>query len=139
MGKTFEDDLMDIQSDLISLCIEVSEGKIDKIYAYASIEEKSLMFNAFFRRDNQVLTLHQLGINRRLSMEFLKVGTGDLNRVRELGNKYECKVPTEIKMIYDVNSKQFDAQYKYDVVCSIETGRSAGEVFVEWLDEEKSK
>ena len=138
MGKLYEDDLMEIQSDLISLCMEVSEGNVDKIYAYASIEEKSSMFNAFFKRDNQVLTLAQLGIEPRLRMEFLKVGTGDLNRIRDLGSRYEHNIPTEIKMIYDVKSKQFDAQYKYDVVCSIETGKAAGEIFAEWLDDEKN-
>lgn len=137
MEKLYEDELMEIQSDLISLCLEVTERKVDQIYAYASIEEKSSMFNAFFKKDNQVFTLMQLGIDPKMRMELLKVGTHDLDRFRELEKKYGRKSPTEIKMIYDLKTEKFDADYKYDVVCSIETNKSAGEVFVEWLEAEK--
>ncbi len=51
MSKVFEDALMDVQSELISLCLEVVENRdIDKVYAYCSIEKKSMMFNAFLKQ-----------------------------------------------------------------------------------------
>ena len=46
MGN-FEDDFMDLQSSLISLCLEVAGQKVDKVYVYCSIEKKSKMFNVF--------------------------------------------------------------------------------------------
>lgn len=65
MKKNFEDKFMDIQSDLISLCLEVTEGKVDKIFAYVSIEKKSSMFNAFFQQEGNVLTINQLKIDKK--------------------------------------------------------------------------
>jgi len=54
MSGQFEDEFMALQSELISLCLEVTEKKVDKIYAYASIEEKSKMFNSFFEIDGEI-------------------------------------------------------------------------------------
>lgn len=48
MHKVFEDEFMDAQSQIISLCLEFADNKADKVYAYGSIEEKSISFNAFF-------------------------------------------------------------------------------------------
>ena len=47
-NKVFEDEFMEVQSDLISLCMEVlGNNKVDEILAYCSIEEKSRSFHAF--------------------------------------------------------------------------------------------
>lgn len=48
MKKIYEDEFMELQADFISLCLEVAEQKVNKVYAYCSIEKKSKMFNAFF-------------------------------------------------------------------------------------------
>ena len=70
MKRGFEDKFMDLQSGLISLCLEVTENKVDKIFAYASIEKDGLMFNAFFKMNNKVETLNTLGIDKTLRREF---------------------------------------------------------------------
>ena len=76
MSKVFEDALMDVQSELISLCLEVVENRdIDKVYAYCSIEKKSMMFNAFFEANGKIQTLDQLGIADGLTTQFLRLGT----------------------------------------------------------------
>lgn len=137
MYEKFEDKFMEIQTDLISLCMEVTEGNVDKIFAYASIEKKSTMFNAFFEKNGEVVTINQLNINMKKVMEFLKVGTMDLQKVKKLCNEYEMEVPTEIKMYYDVDTRKYNADYKYDEVCSEKTGISSGEVFMNWYNELK--
>ena len=43
MEKGFEDDFMDLQSGLISLCLELVGQKVDKVYVYCSVEKKSRM------------------------------------------------------------------------------------------------
>ena len=50
MIENFEDKFMEAQTALISLCLEVTESKIDKVFAYASIEKRSTMFNAFLKK-----------------------------------------------------------------------------------------
>ena len=49
MGKVFEDEVMDIQVQMIALCLEFVGNEADKIYVYGSIEENSISFNAFLK------------------------------------------------------------------------------------------
>ena len=49
MTKIFEDEFMEVQSDMVSLCLEYIESKADNIYIYASNENNSLTFNAFLK------------------------------------------------------------------------------------------
>lgn len=137
MGKNFEDEFMELQADFVSLCLEISEQKVNKIYIYCSIEKKSEMFNAFFEIDGKVKTLNQLGVSNALIMQFLKLGTSDLEKVKSVCVKHNMPVPTEMKMLYDAETGKYNAQYKYEEICSEKTGKSAGEVFLEWLSEVK--
>lgn len=139
MIENFEDKFMEAQTALISLCLEVTESKIDKVFAYASIEKRSTMFNAFFEKKGEVLTINQLNIDKRTVMDFLRIGTTDLNKIKKLCEQNETRTPTEIKMYYDVKSSKFKADYKYDEICSSKTGVSSGEVFMKWHDELKGE
>ena len=71
-------------------------------------------------------------------MEFLKVGTADLNKIIRLCEENEMKIPTEIKMYYDVKVGKYSADYKYEEICSEKTGISSGEVFMDWYTEIKN-
>ena len=143
MQEGFEEKFMEIQSGLISLCLELTQGKVDKIYAYASVERKSLMFNAFFEKHGEIITLFQLenilNIPDKVSWDFLKIGTNDLDKIRKLCEQYEAQTPREMKMYYDVKTGKYNADYRYEEVCSPETDLSAGMVFDAWLDEVKNK
>lgn len=135
MNKVFEDEFMDLQAGLISLCLEVTEKKVNKVYVYCSNEKKSKMFNAFFDVNGEIKTLNQLGVPNKLAFQFLKLGTEDLEKVEVICKKYNMPIPTEMKLYYDVTSGKYDAKYKYEEVCSAQTGKNAGEVFLEWISE----
>ena len=139
MSKVFEDEFMELQSGLISLCLEVTRGKVDKIFAYGSNEKKSKSFNAFFEVNGEIITLGKSDVPRELAFRFLKIGTEDIQKLDDLGAKYNRPVPTELKLYYDVVTKKFWADYKYEAVCGATTGKSAGEVFMEWVDEMKAQ
>lgn len=42
MGRVFEDEFMEAQSRIISLCVEFAGNKADKVYAYGSIVENHI-------------------------------------------------------------------------------------------------
>lgn len=132
---TFEDEFMEVQSDLLVLTLETIGKGVDKIYAYCSIEEKSRMFNTFFEIDGEIRTLNQLGLDRKRAMQLLRTGTNKLEHIKNVCSKYNNLSPTEIKLIYDVRSGKLDAQYQYEEICSAKTNMSAGEVFMKWIDE----
>ncbi len=137
MSKVFEDEFMELQTGLISLCLEVTQGKVDKVFAYGSNEKKSTMFNAFFEVDGEIKTLNLLGVPRELAFQFLSLGMDDLEKLDAIGKKYGRPVPTELKLYYDVRTKKFQSEYKYEEVCSARTGRAAEDVFDEWIAEMK--
>jgi len=136
MAKVFEDEFMDVQSGLIDLCMEVSNGNVDKIYAYCAVGEYSLMFHAFFMVNGKITRLHDLeGMTEGLESEFLHVGTGDLNLLRDLGKKYNRPIPAEIKLYYDVPSGKFHAEYDYNPAFVKNRRVGPEDTFRAWRDE----
>lgn len=136
MQKNFEEEFMDIQSGLISLCLEAVKGKADKVYAYVSNEAKSRAFNAFFESKSKIKSAEKM-MGRGVLKEFFHIGLEDIERMNQLCDTYGMKRPTELKMIYDVKSGKYQADYQYDEVCSAKTELVAHEVFLAWMDEVK--
>lgn len=137
MSKVFEDEFMDAQASMISLCLEVTGKKVDKVYAYCSNEKKSAMFNAFFDVSGQVKTLNQLGVSSKEAGRFFDFGLEELGHLNDVCARHKMPAPTELKLYYDVKSGKFNADYKYKEVCSANTGKCAAEVFMEWITEIK--
>ena len=135
--KVFEDEFMDIQTGLISLCMELARENVDKVFAYCSIEDHSQMFNAFFEKKGRIISNNEIGANDELVFDFLRLGTSDLNGIKEACKKWNKPTPRQIKMTYDVNSGKYDADISYDSVNALE--KSSGQVFMDWLNEEKEK
>lgn len=139
MGKIFEDEFMEIQADLISLCLDAVENKVDKIYAYASIERKTTMFDVFFEVDKHVLNRNEIGMDQDIQLDVLGTGIEELERMREVCAKYKQKTPTEMKMYYDVNTGAYTANYQYHEICSHKTGVLPDHVFDAWYEKIKGE
>ena len=139
MKKDFDEKFMTIQEGMISLCLEATNSQVDKVFAYASIEEKSRMFNVFFQKDGEILTMNKLDISFNVCVQVLNIGNDDLLEIKKLCDENETKTPTEIKMCYDVKTGKFDVSYKYEEICSGKTGIGAEDVFMDWYRAEKEK
>lgn len=133
MKQIFEDAFMDAQASIISLCKEL-KGDADKIYAYCSIED-GYEFNAFFQKDNKVLMLtpSDLNVSRDFLFQFLSYGLEDTKKIAAVCKEYGMPVPTEIKMIYDVKTRGFDAEYQYKPVQTMDRGFV--DIFEGWVAE----
>ena len=104
MDREFEDEFMDAQSQIISLCVEFAGNRADKVYAYGSIEESSISFNAFFKIDGQIKTTNNIAADTDSIWDFLDLGESDLEKIKQICIHYGKPVPTELKMIYDCKS-----------------------------------
>ena len=82
MDREFEDECMDAQSQIISLCVEFAGNRADKVYAYGSIEESSISFNAFFKIDGQIKTTNNIAADTDSIWNFLDLGESDLEKMR---------------------------------------------------------
>ena len=89
---------------VISLCVEFAGNRADKVYAYGSIEESSISFNAFFKIDGQIKTTNNIAADTDSIWNFLDLGESDLEKIKQICIHYGKPVPTELKMIYDCKS-----------------------------------
>ena len=135
MSKIYEDEFMELQAGLISLCLELVSNNVDKVYVYGSIEEKSFSFNAFFEKDRKIKTTNELVANQNAIWEFLDLGISDLKELKNICNRYKQPVPTELKLVYNNKTGKLDTKYKYKTICSAKTGIDSSEIFLDWMNE----
>lgn len=133
MAKVFEDEFMDIQSDMVSLALEALEtagATVDKIYIYAFGTRSQVFFNLFFRKDGKVLLNYQVGIPDDVVGQVIDFGIEDIEKLREVCERYGRQAPCELKLVYDCASGHFDGDYSYD---DLEKSRlSPADVFEKW-------
>ena len=143
MGKTFEDEFMDIQSDLISLCLEFADGKADKIFAFAEISKYCLSFNAYFRHEGVIKHIAQMAqaMSQGYSYvdQFFDIGISDLKKILEVCERYNREIPAEMKMYYDVKTGRFNAEYRYEKDIPQSEDYYADKTFDEWEKELKAR
>ncbi|EWM52146.1 hypothetical protein [Ruminococcus flavefaciens] len=133
----FEDAFTDIQSEYISLCLEYVNNDVDEVFAYIYQTRSMKMFNAFFKKDGKILSAGQLG-TEEASDEFLEVGRDDISKIVDVCDKYEHKCPNELKLVYNVKTKKFDAELGYEDYSEKEKV-TPFEVFLNWFRAEKAK
>jgi len=145
MAKIFEDYFTDLQADMISICLEYSEKRVEKIYIYGSIENNTTAFNVFFEAKGRILHLNELNsvleennkIDDNIDRQFgvLQIGVEDLEKIEELCKKYSMDIPTEIKIEYDVLKNSMDSKYQYENVYSNTKDKTDDDVFNDWFEE----
>ena len=74
MDRGFEDEFMEAQSRIIALCVKFAGNRADQVYAYGSIEESSISFNAFFNIDGQIETTNNITADTDAIWDFLDLG-----------------------------------------------------------------
>lgn len=142
---TFEEKLSEIQTDMISLALELAEDKIDTAFIYGSYENNSLSFNSFFAQDNKVYTINkldQLGIKNLTKdrmFQYLEIGISDLERFITLFQEDKKQVPTQLKLVYDNVNKKANAKYSYEIFYSNSDSLTPEDIFMEWYNEVKEE
>lgn len=142
-SQTFEDEFMDVQSSLVSLCLEAAErvgksAEVQLVYLYASIEGGMSSFNVFFRlADGSLASLEDLVTDDDLYMQVCDCAYDDLGRLRQTCAEFGRPCPTEVRGRYDAETGGYRARYSYEAKVGRDdgTGRSPSEYFRAWLDE----
>lgn len=131
--RTFEDEFMDIQSDIIGMCLDFVDGKVDKVYAYGLIQKNSLQFNVFYAVDGKVKHANQFVKESEEIFQLLEEGMACLDEIRELCKQHERQLPNELRMVYDNQTGKYESSYKYG---EIETEDWAfADIFIQWRDD----
>lgn len=150
MSKVFEDYFSELQSDMVSICLEYVGNSADKIYIYCSFEEKVISCDFFYCINNKVLRKHKLNDAINIESQNFKYDTSverqkcvmriindDIEKMYKLCNEYKREMPTEIKLKYDVIKNSLKAEYKYDLVYSNDLVKTADDIAMEWFEKIK--
>jgi hypothetical protein len=140
MAKTFEDQFSEFQADMVSICLEYAKDRADEIYIYCSSEEKVISCNFFFRVNGMMVRKNKLcdgfvhDFTKNPQAIALDIITEDIMKIEELCKEFNRKMPTEMKLVYNVKRNSLTAEYKYDLVYSNDPVKTADDVELEWFE-----
>lgn len=143
----FEDQLMEIQSDMISLSLEYVENKAEIVYIYVVLEDGLVSFDVFYKiggfisekSDVNEYLSEKINDSDDIQFSLLEYGIEDAEKIEVLFKENSKEVPTEIRLVYDVKNNSLKSNYIYDAMYEKNENLSVSDVFEAWIQEEKSK
>lgn len=148
MNKVFEDYFSELQADMVSICLEDVEDRAEKIYIYASCEGSRIECYYFFKVNGKIVHKEQLN-NVILESEetydvsperkdmVLSILNEDMQKIKELCIRYKQDIPTEIRLVYDVEKNSLKGQYCYELIYTKENLKTRYDTINEWMNELK--
>ncbi len=137
MATGFEDEFTDKQTEIIAMCMEAVDGNADKVYAYGSIEKTSRMFNVFYLVNGKTQMLNAFGVPGDRIFQYLRLGMEILEEMKEICERHDRPVPTELRMIYDNKTGEYDGYFQYEPIWTEESDISItpNSIFRDWREE----
>ena len=147
MNRVFEDQLMEIQSDMISLSLEYVENKAEIVYIYVVLEDGLVSFDVFYKiggfisekSDVNEYLSEKINDSDDIQFSLLEYGIEDAEKIEVLFKENSKEVPTEIRLVFDVKNNSLKSNYRYDAMYEKNEDLSVSDVFEAWIQEEKSK
>lgn len=154
MGKLFEDYLSQLQADMVSICLEYVFERANKIYIYCSHEEGLVSNDFFYNINGKIVERHKLNdalVNEEGNANFsydisgdrqkavVKIINQNIKELIKLCRKYDREMPTEIKIVYDVQANKLAADYKYDLVHTNDSNKTASSIARIWFEQIKNE
>lgn len=147
MCKVFEDEFTAIQTDMIEICLEYVDDRADVVYVYASYEDDTISCDYFYEIGSSVIERHRLNdlqgyvydtsIQRQKAC--MDILVEDVQKLITVCNEHGREMPTEIKLIYDVNNNKINANYDYEEKYSFSDAKTADDIAEEWFEEIKKR
>ena len=149
MGKVIEDYFTELQTDMISICLEYVEDRAEKIYIYCSYENNMISGDFFYKINGKVVHNNKLNdaiadrekpydVSIDRQKEVIDIIIEDIISLKKLCQEYQRDMPTQIKLIYDVSENKVQADYSYDIIFSNDKKKTSYDVLEEWYQLEKS-
>ena len=155
MENVFEDYFSEYQADMISICMEYVDYReeVETVFVYASWENGWRGCGVFFKVNGKIVSRgnglmyalqdkgYSLDVSSQRQRSMLDILNEDHIKINEVCKKFGREMPTEMKLIYDVKSGQFSADYQYDLVRTkdIDNLVTVGEAEDIWMAEEAAK
>ncbi len=141
----FEDEFTELQTDMVDICNEYSQGLADKIFIYAA-NEGMILNQHFYCINNNLYKCSKLN-NAGLKTEFdisiacqkqvLDILNEDIQKIQALCEKYNQPVPKLMKLVFEPKTRKFNADYTYENQTTDDI--SVFDNYNSWFEEEKAK
>ncbi len=152
LDKLFEDSFNELQADIVSICLEYVYERANKIYIYCSYEEGLISNDFFYNINDRIVERHKLNdtlikedgnFSYDVSVErqkaIVKIINENIKKMIKLCNKYKHEMPTEIKIVYDVQANKLTAEYTYEPVYTNDSHNTARSIARNWYEQIKSE
>lgn len=141
MDRVFEDDFMDIQSEMVQFGLDLAETakeNVEKIYLLIFSKASSFSASIFFKVGNRILEWNNIeiegGHNSYINLYFQPTCEQSI-QMRKLFKANGRPCPEELRLTYDLETEEFEAEYGYDVP----EGIHIGDLCAVWVDELRAK
>ena len=132
---------------MVSICLEYVEDDAEKIYIYASCENRAITGDYFYKINGQIWERHLLnripGKNYDVSGErqrmCLRILLQDVQKIQEVCKTYNQPMPTQFKLVYDVAKHSLDTHYEYENQYSYDPDKASSDVADEWFEQVKAQ
>ncbi|MEW5553359.1 DUF600 domain-containing protein [Peribacillus frigoritolerans] len=139
---------------MVSICLEYVFERANKIYIYCSHEEGLVSNDFFYNINGKIVERHKLNdalVNEEDNANFsydisvdrqkavVKIINQNIKELIKLCRKYDREVPTEIKIVYDVQANKLAADYKYDLVHTNDSNKTASSIARIWFEQIKNE
>ena len=146
----FEDYFSELQTDMVSICLEYVSNKADIIYIYGSCEGQIISCDHFYKINGQIVQCHKLNdidlgngfkydVSSSRQDKVLTILIEDIEKIENLCKEYKRDMPTEFKLIYDVKDNRLNANHRYDLIYTNDPVKTADDVAEEWFEEINSQ
>ena len=119
---------------------------VEDIYVYVDMEGGMSFFNSFYRIKGKLVYMHEVNdllINkvetgRKRTLEILGLGLEDVKQMQKIFEDFQGKVPTNMKLKYNIVTNQFDNDICYDLKHTNTDDLLADDIFDQWFEEVKN-
>ena len=132
MLRCFEDDYVDLQSNIISLNLELIKEQINYICVYIYLKNDERYFNAFYVMGSEIYEFNRIDVLKDIRRRFLVLVNEEIDKMIILFRENKMPCPTQIKMIYEVNNGNYTFEQLYED--QLPTEITAEEMFYSWLN-----
>ena len=133
--EDFNNCFSEILSDMVYLVLEYCTKSVEKIFIHCSNEGNCISSNVFFQKDGKELKRSQFNeISELEQKQIIHSINEKIISLRELCVDNKKQVPTEIKLIYEIETKHLISDFCYQNLYSDSENLVVQDIFDNWFN-----
>ncbi len=146
MKKIFEEEISILQANMLKACLKYVNYQVDVVYIYCCNEDGTLLGDYFYKINNKMYMKHKINeafndysfdVSSDSQGIILDVLLTNIEAIERLCKRCNQKIPTEMKIIYNLKTNELNINYAYQNIWSEELIKLPQHIVQNWFDELK--